>query len=110
MSVRPEVLLLILGCMGVTIVPRVLPMLAAHRLRPPAVVVAWLGYVPTAVISALFFKEILLVDGTLPGTPVEPHLLAGLASLAVAFATRSIGLTVIGGIAAYAVLKAWLGH
>lgn len=109
MSVRPEVLLLIVGCMAVTIVPRVLPLLAAHRLRLPPLAVAWLGYVPTAVISALFFKEIVLVDGTLPGTPIEPHLLAGLVSLAIAFATRSIGLTVIGGIAAYAVLKAWIG-
>lgn len=109
MSVRLEVLLLILGCMAVTIVPRVAPMLAAHRLRLPPAAVHWLGYVPAAVISALFFKEILLVGGTLPQTPFEPHLVAGVLALAIAFASRSIGLTVIGGIAAYAMLNAWLG-
>ena len=48
MSVRPWVLALIVACMAVTILPRVLPLIGAHRIRLPGPVVAWLTYVPVA--------------------------------------------------------------
>lgn len=109
MSVRLEVLLLILGCMIVTQIPRVLPLLAARRLRLPPIAIAWLGYVPVAVIAALFAGEVVIRDGHLPTTWADPRLFAGLVTLIVAFATRSIMLTVVGGMASYALLAALLG-
>ena|GEM_PF-478285 len=106
MSVRPEVLGLILASMAVTIVPRVLPLLGAHRMRMPGPVAAWLSYVPVAVISALFFNEILLAGGHLPRQPDDPHLLAGVLTLAIAFLSRSIAITVIVGVLLFAGLQA----
>ena len=109
MTLRWEVLALILACLAVTIVPRVLPMLTVNRLRLPRGVVAWLSYVPAAVISALFFREILVTAaGDLRG-PLDPHFLAGWATLALAFLTRNIIATVIAGAALFALLKWALG-
>ena len=109
MSVRPEVLLLILGCLLVTIIPRVLPLVFAGRLRLPPVAEEWLAYVPVAVIAALLVDQILL-SGTAPGiTWSLPHLVAGGVALAIAGLTRSIAATVIGGVATFALLQALLG-
>ena len=105
MTMRPEVLLLILACLAVTIVPRVLPMMTVNRLRLPPAAIAWLSFVPSAVISALFFREILATpDGNLRSV-LDPHFLAGWATLALAFWTRNIILTVIAGAALFAVLR-----
>ena len=109
MTLRPEVLLLILACMAVTIVPRVLPMMTVNRLRLPQWAAAWLSYVPSAVISALFFREILATPaGELRGL-LDPHFIAGWATLALAFLTRNIIATVIAGVALFAVLRWALG-
>lgn len=105
MTVRLEILLLILGCVAVTLVPRVAPLLAARRLRLPPLAVAWLGYVPVAVIAALLAGEVLLAEGRLPTQLGEPRLLAGMVTLAIAFGSRSIMATVIGGMASYAALQ-----
>ncbi|MEX1082475.1 MAG: AzlD domain-containing protein [Halofilum sp. (in: g-proteobacteria)] len=108
MILRPEVVLLIAGCMLVTLVPRVLPLLGARRLRLPPLAIAWLGYVPVAVIAALLAGELVLADGRLPATVADPRLLAGMVTLGIAFASRSIMLTVIGGMATFALLSALL--
>ncbi len=108
MTLRLEVVLLIAACTLVTLLPRVLPLLGARRLRLPPLAVAWLGYVPVAVIAALLAGEILIAAGGRLATPGEPRLLAGVLTLAVAFATRSIMLTVLGGMASYALLSAML--
>ena len=107
MTLRLEVLLLILACMAVTIVPRVLPMLTVNRLRLPPSAVAWLSYVPSAVISALFFREILATPEGAPRGFLDPYFLAGWMTLALAFLTRNIILTVIAGVALFATLH-WL--
>ena len=109
MSLRMEVLFLILACLLVTLVPRVLPMLAVNRMRLPGWVAGWLSYVPSAVISALFFREILATPaGELRGF-LDPHFLAGWTTLALAFLTRNIIATVIAGVALFAVLRWVLG-
>lgn len=109
MTLRPEVLFLILACLLVTIVPRVLPMMTVNRLRLPRAVVSWLSFVPSAVISALFFREILATpEGDLRSI-LDPHFLAGWSTLALAFLTRNIILTVIVGVALFAVLRWTLG-
>ena len=108
MTLRPEVLLLILACLAVTIVPRVLPMMTVNRLRLPRAAVAWLSFVPAAVISALFFREILMTAAGDLRAPDDPHFIAGWASLAIAFASRNIILTVVCGVALFAILRALL--
>lgn len=96
MSVRPEILLLILACMAVTIVPRVAPMALVNRLRLPAWFLAWLSYIPVSVISALFFREAFLSAGAWRSWD-DPYLVAGMLTLAVAFLCRNFFLTAVIG-------------
>jgi len=62
MDIRPEFLGLVLACALVTAVPRVLPLVVLSRLRLPAWLVDWLGYVPIAD-DDLFRKETLVSAG-----------------------------------------------
>lgn len=105
MSVRPEVLLAILLCVAVTVIPRVLPLALARRMRLPPLVQAWLTYVPVAVIAALLVDQVLLV-GDRPGiTWSWPHVTAGITVVAIAASSRSITLTVVGGVAVFSVMQ-----
>lgn len=90
MDIRPEFLGLVLACALVTAVPRVLPLVVLSRLRLPGWLVAWLGYVPIAVLSALLTLELSAV----PSAAILP-------ALAVAWLTRSLLATVAAGVAAF---------
>ena len=104
MSVRWEILSLIVACMAVTIVPRVLPMMWVNYFRPPQWFLAWLSYIPVAVISALFFKEAFLVNGVLRAWH-DPYFLAAWATLMVAFFFRNILITVALGVCFFALFR-----
>lgn len=106
MTVRLEILLLILACMAVTVLPRVLPLSLAHRIRLPQWFLAWLQYVPIAVISALFFREVLLLNGEWRQWH-DPYLLAAWPTLAVAIVSRHILLTIIIGTLLFTLLR-WI--
>lgn len=104
MDVRPEILALILACAAVTAVPRVLPLVLLSRIALPRWLLAWLAYVPVAVLSALLAIEVLIVDAKPAVTAANPALLAILPALAVAGLTRSLIGTVLAGLAVYWVL------
>ena len=101
MDVRPEILALILACAAVTILPRVLPLVLLSRIALPAWVLAWLAYVPVAVLAALLALEVLVVDGKPAVTTANPALLAILPALAVAALTRSLITTAAAGVGLY---------
>jgi branched-subunit amino acid transport protein len=100
MDVRPEILGLILACAAVTAVPRVVPLVLLSRVELPRWLLAWLAYVPVAVLAALLALEVLVVDGK-PALTGTPALLAILPALAVAGLTRSLIGTVVAGVGAY---------
>jgi branched-subunit amino acid transport protein len=101
MDVRPEILALILACAAVTVVPRVLPLVVLSKMELPAWVLAWLAYVPVAVLAALLALEVLIVDGSPAMTFANPALLAILPALAVAALTRSLIATAVAGVGLY---------
>ena len=107
MSLRPEIFLLIIGCLLVTIIPRTLPMMLLGRVRPPDWFLQWLRFIPTAVISALLFKDILLQQGQWRDI-ADPYLLSGIAALILAFVSRHIFITVIGGAVFFYALRFYL--
>ena len=101
-------LLLIALCVLVTVIPRVLPLALARRMRLRAVVRAWLGYVPVAVIAALLVDQVLLV-GERPGISWSlAHVTAGVGALVIAAVSKSIALTVVGAVARFSLLGAAL--
>jgi branched-subunit amino acid transport protein len=101
MDVRPELLALILACAAVTVVPRVAPLALLSRIALPAWLLAWLAYVPVAVLAALLAIEVLVVDGKLALPGANPPLLAIIPALVVAGLTRSLIGTVLAGLATY---------
>jgi branched-subunit amino acid transport protein len=107
MDIRPEILALILACAAVTAVPRVLPLVLLSRIALPPWLLAWLAYVPVAVLAALLAIEVLIVDGSpalLMSSNVNSALLAIVPALAVAALTRSLIGTVLAGVAVYRML------
>ncbi|BAD39441.1 AzlD domain-containing protein [Symbiobacterium thermophilum] len=107
MTVRTEVLLLFLGMALVTYLPRMLPIVVLSRFRLPPLVLRWLEFIPAAVLSALLAQGLLLDGGQLSLPPGNPALLAALPAFAVAIWTRSLMGTVLAGIAAMALLRAF---
>lgn len=107
MSVRPEIFLLIVGCMLLTALPRVLPMLLADRVALPRWFLLWLRHIPVAVISALFFPEVLLHNGGWRDWN-DPYLLAAFPTLLAAFVSRSIVFTIVFGTLLFSALKYFL--
>ncbi len=108
MSVRTEVLLLFLGMALVTYLPRMLPIVLLSRFRMPPLLQKWLEFIPAAVLSALLAQGLLLDGGKLALPPDNLALLAAIPAFAVAIRTRSLMSTVVAGIAAMALLRAFL--
>jgi branched-subunit amino acid transport protein len=84
----------------VTAVPRVVPLVLLSKIDLPRWLLAWLAYVPVAVLAALLAIEVLVVEGK-PALTDNPALLAIVPALAVAGLTRSLIGTVLAGVAAY---------
>lgn len=101
MDLRPDFLALVLACAAVTAIPRVLPLALLARIELPRWALAWLAYVPVAVLAALLALEVLVIDGRPALTASNPSLLAIAPALAVAALTRSLIGTVIAGLAAF---------
>ena len=105
MDIRPEFLALVLACAAVTAVPRVLPLVLLSKIELPHWLLAWLAYVPVAVLAALLAIEVLVVESRPAISTANPALLAIIPALAVAVFTRSLIATVGVGLAAFWLLN-----
>lgn len=91
--------LTIAGMALVTYLPRVAPVwFLASRSLPP-LVVAWLRYVPPAVLAAMLLPSILAPEGTLDPAWNNLYLWAALPTVWVAWKTRSLVGAVLTGMA-----------
>ncbi|CAG9164852.1 hypothetical protein LMG23992_00005 [Cupriavidus laharis] len=70
------------------------------RVRLPAWFRTALQFVPAAMLSALIAPDLLMRGGELYVSPLNARLVAGLVAIVIAARTRSIGWTIIGGMAA----------
>jgi branched-subunit amino acid transport protein len=109
MTVRPWVLLAILGSAFVTFLPRVLPLGLLSRFNLPGWLIRWLGYVPIAVLAALLAQSVLLSDGSINFSINNLPLLALIPTLLVAIRSRSLVWTVLSGVVSMALLRLLLG-
>ena len=89
----------------VTYLPRFLPMYVLTRLEIPPLVIAWLRYVPVAVLAALVVPGILTVNGQITISPANHYLLASLLAFLVAWRYKNMMLTVTIGMAAVLILQ-----
>ncbi len=93
----------------VTYLPRVLPLwLFASRSLPP-IVVAWLRYVPVAVLAAMLLPSLVLPEGYLDLGWDNLYLWAAIPTFIVAWRTRSLFGAVVTGMALVAGARWLLG-
>jgi branched-subunit amino acid transport protein len=89
----------------VTYIPRWLPLLLLSRRQLPQWMVDWLDFIPVAILSALL-APLLLVSGPAPHLdPLRAELFAALPTFAVAWGTRSLGLTVLAGMLSFWLIR-----
>lgn len=97
---------LLIGMMAlVTFLPRYLPFALAGRVRLSRWLERALGFVPIAVLSAIVAQAALIRDGNLALALDNYHALAAAVAFGVALAARHLFLTIISGLAAFALLK-----
>lgn len=98
-----SLLLTVLLCAAVTVSMRALPIVLLSRLNVPLPVREWLNYVPAAIMAAIIVSEVMGHPAfTEAGWSIS--VLATLASFAVGMTTRSLFLTVLAGVTAFALL------
>jgi branched-subunit amino acid transport protein len=78
------------------------------RFEVPETIRKALHYVPPAVLSAIIFPELFMLDGTLNLSPNNTRLLAGLVAILVAWFSKNTLITIIAGIVALFLLQFFL--
>jgi len=97
--------LLILALAGGTYAMRLLPLALLSRVHLPAWVEDWLRLVPGAVLAASLAQAVLYQEERLALTWQNAYLLAAIPTFLVAWRTRNMILTILTGIASYALLQ-----
>ena len=93
-----------------TYIPRLLPVWLLSTKALPPLVVAWLRYVPVAVLAAMLFPALVIADGQVALGWGNLFLWAALPTLLVAWKTRSLFGSVVAGVMAVAVARLLLGQ
>jgi len=97
--------LLILGLALGTYLFRLLPLTALSRVTLPAWAQDWLSLVPGAVLAASLAQALLVQEEHLALSWRNAYLLAAIPAFLVAWRTRNVVLTMLSGMAAYALLQ-----
>ena len=105
---QQTILYTLFGMMAVTYIPRMLPAMALSSRDLPPIVVKWLSYVPTAVLSALLAPSLLAPEGTVALSFSNIYLWVALPTFAVAMFTRNFFGTVAIGMGLVAAARYFL--
>lgn len=79
--------------------------LLLERWQPPEIIRRGLRYVPVAVLTAIFIPEMLISDGSLVLSPLNPRLIAGTAAILVAWKTKSALWTIAIGMIVFVLVN-----
>ena len=93
-----QMIALFLGMMVVTYLPRLLPVTILSKFTLPPFILECLEYLPVAILGALLFPTLLLVDGSLNISFSNLSLIAGAVTTIVALLTKKLHWTVLAGI------------
>jgi branched-subunit amino acid transport protein len=97
MSIDVNYVYLIIGMGIVTYLPRMIPAAVLSKRKIPELLIKFLSYIPAAVLSALFFPSVLMVDNKISISMSNTLLLTSLLTFPLAYKTRNMFLTVIAG-------------
>ncbi len=79
------------------------------RLNLPDWLQRALRFVPPAVLTAIIFPELLILDGALDLSLTNTRLVAGAVAILVGLKTKSITWTILVGMSVLWLLQFWLG-
>jgi branched-subunit amino acid transport protein len=96
-----DYLLLIVGMALVTYIPRWLPLFVLSQRRMPRWLTDWLDLIPVAILSALIAPALFAVSEPRKLELFRPELLVAIPTFVFALKTRSLGGTVLVGMALF---------
>ena len=99
-----KIWILVVGMAIVTYVPRMIPLLIFSKKNLPPWLESWLKYIPVGIFSALVFPAIFIREQMFSVTINNIELISSILVFAIAFKTRSLGLSVIVGIISFWIL------
>jgi len=102
---QTTVLITLLGMSLVTYLPRLLPAWFLRGRELPPFLVAWLSYVPVAVLAALLFPSLLVKNGEFSLQWNNLYLWAAIPAIFTAWKTKNMFLTVLVGMAVVALAR-----
>ena len=97
--------LLIAGMAVVAFLARAVFVVPGSRLRLPPTAERVLRYAPAAALVAIIVPDLALAHGAWAIAIDNARLIGGLAAFAIAATTRSILLTIVGGMAAFTLAR-----
>jgi len=90
-----------------TFLPRFLPLTLWRNRNLPQGVRVLLGYVPPAILAAIFVPSIAAPGDVISHDPLNPYLIGGLITFALMHATRKLLLSVSIGTAVFYAMLWW---
>lgn len=99
-----KIWILIIGMGIVTYLPRMMPLLIFSKKNIPPWLESWFKFIPVGIFSALVFPNIFIRNQMFSMTINNIELISSILVFAIAFKTRSLGLSVIVGIISYWIL------
>jgi branched-subunit amino acid transport protein len=109
MRLDPKLLVLVIGMALATYIPRWLPLFCLSRRQLPLWLETWLDLIPAAVLSALILPALVLGGDPRHLDLLRPELIVAVPVLLFALKTRSMGGTVVLGMALFWLTKKLLG-
>jgi len=101
------ILITLIGMAFVTYLPRLIPAWVLRDKQLPAFLIAWLRYVPVAVLAALLLPSLLIENNQINFSASNLYLWAAIPAGWVAWKKKSLFGTVIVGMLVVAVVR-WI--
>jgi branched-subunit amino acid transport protein len=90
--------LLILGTMLVTYIPRMLPLVILSKTKLPNLVERFLDFIPIAILGSILLSELVLVDDRLDVSFENDFLIVGILTIVLARFIKRVDIIVLVGI------------
>jgi len=95
---RLEILILIIGVALATYITRVTMLVGLSGRSLPPWLLAFLRYIPVAILAALLTPSIFAPEGEIIFSLHNPYLLAAIPTLIIAYYGKNLMLTILSGI------------
>ena len=106
MTTDLHTLILIILCGIVTLLVRIIPFMMISRVHLPEIVVKWLSFIPITLFTALVIDGVIQQhDNTFGYTLNLSYIIAIIPTVLLAIFTRSLTITILGGIITIACLR-----